>query len=116
MSASQRLGLDLSATQQRDRLSETLQHLIELTPEIVFAPVLNFRIFATLSATRVFETRPPGVLPPYLFDAPGTRMRGSLSGTYRIARYLDLNLNCSAMKHTDGRSTYDVKAETRAIF
>ena len=66
--------------------------------------------------TRVFEDKPAGVLAPFFFDAPGTRTTTSLTGSYRLGQNLNLNLTYSGLRYTDGRSTYDVKAETRAIF
>ena len=116
LSPNQRMGVEVRVTRQRDRESETLQHLVALTPSAVLAPVPNLRLFANVSTTRVFEERSLDALPPFLFDAPGTKTTASLTGSYRLGRNLNLNLTYSGVRNTDGRSTYDVKAETRAIF
>jgi hypothetical protein len=56
------------------------------------------------------------VLPPYFFEPPGTRLRANVTGSYRLGRNLNFNITYAGVRHTDGRNTYDVKAETRAIF
>jgi hypothetical protein len=116
LSANERLTTEVRATHQRDALSTTSQQLVEFTPGVVLAPVRNVRLFASLSATRILEFRPEGALPPFLFDPPGTKTTATLTGSYRLGRHLNLNLTYSGIRNTDGRSTYDVKAETRAIF
>jgi hypothetical protein len=116
LSASQRVGVEARLTRQRDRDSDVEQRLLSVVPSAVLAPVRNLRVFANLSATRVFEDRPSAVLPPFLFDPPGTKVTASLTASYRVGRNLNLNLTYSGVRNTNGRSTYDVKAETRAIF
>lgn len=116
LSPSQRVGMDLRLARQRDRLSDVLQHLVSLAPSAILVPVRDLRLFVNVTATRVFEQRPVGAVPPFLFEAPGTRANAALTGSYRIGRNLNLNLTYSAVRSTDGRFTYDVKAETRAIF
>jgi len=116
LSASERLQLDFEGTVQRDALSATNQRLWALVPSATLAPLRNLRLFASLSATRVQEDRPEGALPPFFFDAPGTRTSTSLSGSYRLGQNLNLNLTYTGLRNTDGRSTWDLKAETRAIF
>ena len=83
---------------------------------MTLAPLRNLRLFANVSATRVQEEKPPNTLPPYFFDAPGTRASSSLTGSYRLGQYLNLNLTYTGLRNTDGRTTWDVKAETRAVF
>ncbi|HZM15053.1 MAG TPA: hypothetical protein VFE28_03545 [Candidatus Krumholzibacteria bacterium] len=113
---SERLALEGGATRQEDRLSLVRQQLLALTPAVVLAPLRNLRLLGSVTATRVLEDKPPGALPPFLFDAPGTKTSATLTGSYRLARILNLNLTGTAVRNTDGRSTYDVKMETRAIF
>ncbi len=116
LSASERLQFDVEWTAQHDAISTTRQQLVTWTPSATIAPLRNLRLFASLAATHVVEHKPPDVLPPFFFDAPGTKTSGSLSGSYRLGQNLNLNLSYSGVRNTDGRSTWDVKAETRAIF
>ena len=116
LSASERLALDLEGTLQRDALSAATQQLFAVTPSATLAPIRNLRLFANVTATRVREDKPADALPPFFFDAPGTRTSGSFTGSYRLGQNLNLNLTYSGLRNTDGRSTWDVKAETRAIF
>ncbi len=113
---SERLALEANFTRQHDKSSEVLQQLVSLTPAAVLAPLRSLRLLASVTATRVFESNPQGALPPFLFDAPGTKTTTTLTASYRLARILNLNLTASTLRNTDGRSTYDVRMETRAIF
>jgi hypothetical protein len=113
---SERLALEAEAVHQEDGRSGVRQRLLALTPAAVLAPLRNLRLLASVTATRVFEDNPSGALPPFLFDAPGTKTTATCTGSYRLARILNLNLSATAVRNTDGRSTYDVKMETRAIF
>jgi hypothetical protein len=115
-SSNERLVLEVDASRQQDALSGTRQQLLGANPSLALAPFRNARILAGGSVTRVFEQLPLGMLPPYFFDAPGTRLRADVTGSYRLGRNLNLNITYSGTRQTDGRSTYDVKAETRAIF
>ncbi len=115
-SPSERVALEASLTRQHDRSSDVLQQLLSVTPATVLAPLRSLRLLASVTATRVFETNPERALPPYLFDAPGTKTTMTLTASYRLARILNLNMTASALRNTDGRSTYDMRMETRAIF
>jgi hypothetical protein len=116
LSANERLGVDVEATHQRDALSATTQVVLEATPSLVLAPLRSLRLFASVAAARVREDKPADVLPPFFFEPPGTRTRATVTGSYRLGQYLNLNLTYNGVRNTDGRTTYDVKAETRAIF
>ena len=116
VSSNERLLLEFDASQQEDRFSGTRQQLLGINPSVALAPLRNTRFLAGGSVTRVFEDKPVGVLPPYFFEPPGTRLRANVTGSYRLGRNLNLNITYSSVRHTDGRYTYDVKAETRAIF
>jgi len=116
VSASERLTLDVEGARQSDRLSAARQVLITLAPGAILAPSKNMRLLGSLAATRVLEDKPAGALAPFFFDAPGTKVVASLTGSYRLGSNLHLQLSYSGLRNTDGRSTYDVKAETRAIF
>jgi hypothetical protein len=116
LSASDRLQVDVESTVQRDALSTASQRLLALSPSATLAPLRNLRLFANVAATRVQEDKPPDALPPFFFDAPGTKTTGSFTGSYRLSQNLNLNLTYTGVRNTDGRSTWDVKAETRAIF
>lgn len=113
---SERLAVETAATRQVDRESEVLQTLLSVTPSTVLAPARNLRLLGSVTLTRVFEDNPSGALPPYLFDAPGTKTTLTVTGSYRLARILNLNLTATSVRNTDGRSTYDVRMETRAVF
>jgi len=110
------VGLKVWSMRQVDRVSDVLQTLLSLTPSMVLAPVRNLRLLGSVTMTRVFEDNPEGALPPYLFDAPGTKTTATVTGSYRLARILNLNLTATSVRNTDGRSTYDVRMETRAVF
>jgi hypothetical protein len=116
MSASENVGLQLEATQQRDGPSTTRQQLLTASPSATLAPWRNLRLLSSAAVTRVFEDKPDDVLAPYWFDPPGTKTTVSFLGSYRLGQYLNFNLNYSGVRGTDGRFFYDVKAETRAIF
>jgi hypothetical protein len=116
LSPNERLSLDLEYTRRHDALSGTRQQLVSLSPAAVAAPLRNLRLFASVELTHVREDKPADVLAPFSFEAPGTRTSASLTGSYRLGQNLNLNLTYNGLRHTDGRSTYDVKAETRAIF
>jgi len=115
VSSNERLLLELEASQQDDRLSGTQQQLLGVNPSLALAPIRNTRLLAGGSVTRVFE-KATGIPPPYFFEPPGTRLRANVTGSYRLGRNLNFNITYSSVRHTDGRFTYDVKAETRAIF
>ena len=116
LSPAERLGVDLEWTRQHDAISTVQQWLWGITPTASLAPARNVRVFASVGATRVQESKPPGVLPPYFFDAPGTKISATFSGSYRLGQNLNLNLTYSGLRNTDKRTSYDVKAETRALF
>lgn len=116
LSPAERLGFDVEWTQQRDAVSLVRQTLWALTPAASLAPARNVRVFASIAATRVQEEKSPGALPPFFFDAPGTKVAATFSGSYRLGQNLNLNLTYSGLRNTDKRTTYDVKAETRALF
>ncbi len=116
VSASERLTFDVEGERQTDGPSSARQHLITLTPGAILAPSKNLRLLGNLALTRVLEDKPEGALAPFFFDAPGTKAVASLTGSYRLGSNLHLQLSYSGLRNTDGRSTYDVKAETRAIF
>jgi hypothetical protein len=116
LSSNERLLMELDASRQSDAFSGTQQRLLGLNPSLALAPMRNIRLLAGGSATRVFEDKPEGVLPPYFFEPPGTRLRANVTGSYRLGRNLNFNITYAGVRHTDGRNTYDVKAETRAIF
>lgn len=116
LSASERLGVDTEYTRQNDTVSQAKQQLVSLGPTATLAPVRHLRLLANVTVARVFEDKPEAVLAPFLFDAPGTRTSASLTGSYRLGQNLNLNLTYNGLRNTDGRTTYDVKAETRAIF
>ena len=113
---SERLGVDLEILRQKDEVSETRQLLLTATPTVTLAPTRNLRLLGTVAATQVFEDKPELALAPYFFDPPGTKTSVSLLGSYRLGRSLQFNVNYSGIRGTDGRFTYDAKAETRAIF
>jgi hypothetical protein len=83
---------------------------------MILAPLAPLRLLGNIALTRVLEDKPAGALAPFFFDAPGTKAVASLTGSYRLGANLHLQLSYSGLRNTDGRSTYDVKAETRAIF
>jgi hypothetical protein len=116
LAPSERLSVDASWQGQRDEPSATAQDLWTLAPQAALAPLRNVRLVVSLAVARVEEDRPVLALPPFFFDPPGTRTTASLTGSYRLGQNLNLNLTYVGVRQTDGRSTYDVKAETRAIF
>jgi len=116
VSSNERLLLELQGTRRHDALSGTRQQLLGANPSVALAPFRNARILAGGSVTRVYEQRDASVPPPYFFDAPGTRLQANVTGSYRLGRNLNLNITYAGVRQTDGRNSYDVKAETRAIF
>jgi hypothetical protein len=116
LSPSERVQVDAEYTRQQDALSTTQQQLLSFTPSVTLAPLRNLRLLASASATRVAEEKPPEALPPFFFEAPGTKTSASFTGSYRLGQYLNLNFTYTGLRATDGRTTWDVKAETRAIF
>jgi len=116
LSPIQRVGVDVEWTAQHDQVSQVRQTLWALTPAATLAPARNLRLFATVGATSVREDKPAGVLPPYFFDPPGTKVAATFTGSYRLGPNLNVNLTYSGLRNTDHRTTYDVKAETRALF
>jgi hypothetical protein len=115
-SASERFGVDLDLGQQRDARSETRQVLLTLSPSLTLAPLRSLRLLATLAATRVQEDKPVLALAPYFFDPPGTKTSASFLGSYRLGQSLHFDVTYAGQRNTDGRFTYDVKMETRALF
>ena len=116
ISSNQRLVLEIDALRQRDALSETVQQNYGITPSAVLAPVRNMRLLMSVATTLVTEDKPDAALPPFFFDPAGTQVRANVTASYRLGRNLNLNMTYSSLRNTDGRTTYDVKAETRAIF